>query len=162
MARLLPLFFFANLALVVVALIDCLSTDDGTVRALPKIIWVFIILLFSPVGSIAWFFAGRPVVSQGGEAPAGPAWPAGPASQRRQRRPLAPDDDPEFLASLAKRQKEDETLLKMWEADLRRREEELRRATNGTTSAPQDGDVSTDRDRPSEPGDGDERPTGAS
>jgi hypothetical protein len=34
---------------------------------------------------------------------------------------MAPDDDPEFLASL------DRSALNQWEADLRRREEELRR-----------------------------------
>jgi hypothetical protein len=158
MGRLIPLFFFVNLTLVVIALIDCLSSDDVGIRALPKVVWVFIILLFSPVAPIVWFIAGRPVATRGSSA----AGLGRLISKRSQRRPLAPDDDPEFLASLAKRRKDDETLLQMWEADLRRREEELRSANNGTASAPQEGDVSTERDQPTPPGDGDDRPGGSS
>lgn len=158
MGRLIPLFFLVNLALVVIALIDCLSSDEVGIRALPKVIWVFIILLFSPVGPIAWFIAGKPVAVPG----ARDAGLGRLISKRSQPRPLAPDDDPEFLASLAKRRKDDETLLKMWEADLRRREEELRQATSGTASTPQEGEVSTERDQPTPPGDGDERPKGSS
>ena len=59
MARLLPLLAILDLALLVVALIDCLSTE-GRIRALRRIVWVFIILLFPPIGPIAWFVAGRP------------------------------------------------------------------------------------------------------
>lgn len=40
---------------------------------------------------------------------------------------MAPDDNPEFLKSLKEDNKKDEALLKDWEADLRRREEALRR-----------------------------------
>lgn len=159
MGRLLPLFAFVDLALVIVALIDCLSTDNVLIRALPKVVWVFLILLFSPVGPIVWFVAGRPVSPATSTATGGLGRP-GNAGQRGRPRPLAPDDDPEFLASLAKRHKEDEKLLQMWEADLRRREEELRRTGSGPAKAPQEGDIS--RDRPAEPGDGDERPSGAS
>jgi hypothetical protein len=54
-----------------------------------------------------------------------------PESQRPRRAPVAPDDDPEFLRGLAASRKEDEDLLKNWEADLRRREEELRKREGG-------------------------------
>ena len=40
---------------------------------------------------------------------------------------VAPDDNPEFLKTLEEDNKKDEALLKDWEADLRRREEALRR-----------------------------------
>jgi hypothetical protein len=40
---------------------------------------------------------------------------------------VAPDDNPEFLKSLREENEKDESLLKDWEADLRRREEELKR-----------------------------------
>jgi hypothetical protein len=124
MGRLFPLLFLLNMALVVVALIDCLSSDGADIRALPKVVWVFIILLFSPIGPIVWFVAGRPVraVKSGKEA-----WKPGngfPESSRP--RQVAPDDDPEFLQGLAKSRREDEELLRRWEDDLRRREGELR------------------------------------
>ena len=127
MIRFYSLFVLIDLALVVIALIDCLSADEGGIRALPRIYWVFIILLFSPIGPIAWFVAGRPPrairMSNGELWRPGSGFP----EKERPRRSTAPDDDPEFLKNLAASLNEDETMMKKWEADLRRREEELRR-----------------------------------
>jgi hypothetical protein len=126
MGRMFVLFALADLALLVIALIDCLSCEDYEIRALPKAAWVIIILLFSPVGAIVWFVAGRPQR----EATARPAqWRPGKGFPERSRsRQLAPDDDPEFLRDLtARSRRDDEELLRRWEEDLRRREEELRR-----------------------------------
>ncbi len=125
MGRLFPLLFLVDLALLVIALIDCLASDESDIRALPKVVWVFIILLFSPVGPIVWFVAGRPqkVAPRSGVWTPGGGFP----ESTRPRRQLAPDDDPEFLRNLAKSRKEDEDLLRRWEEDLRRREDELRK-----------------------------------
>jgi hypothetical protein len=126
MGRLLPLFALADLAILVIALIDCLSAEEHEIRALPRIAWVFLILLFSPIGGIAWFVAGRP---QRTGAAQRQTWAPGngfPESSRPSRE-VAPDDDPAFLSSLARTWRDDESFLKDWEADLRRREEELRR-----------------------------------
>lgn len=126
--RLYGLLVLLELVLLVVALIDCLSTEPHEVRGLPKIVWVFLVLLFSPIGAIAWFIAGRPQRARPG--PAG-AWQpgAGFPEQERPRRPRAPDDDDEFLgrAGQASGRRDDEELFAKWEADLRRREDELRR-----------------------------------
>ncbi|MFI7211845.1 PLD nuclease N-terminal domain-containing protein [Micromonospora maritima] len=130
MARLYVLLFLAQIVLAVCALISCLSAEDGKVKALPRMVWVLVILFFPLIGSIAWFVAGRerpagPVGAGGATAPGAPA-----------RRPLAPDDDPDFLASLDERSRdEDQERLRRWEEDLRRREQELR-------------DRPDDRDRP--------------
>jgi hypothetical protein len=122
MIRLYSLLVLIDLALLVIALIDCLSTEESGIRALPRIAWVFIILLFSPVGAIAWFVAGRP--PRGVKLSNGTVWRPGSGFPEKERpRPLAPDDDPEFLKSLRK----DEELMQRWEADLRRRENELRK-----------------------------------
>jgi len=132
MGRLFPLFVLLDIALIVVALIDCLSSDESEIRALPKVIWVFLILLFAPIGPIVWFVAGRP---QRAKTPSG-TWAPGsgfPESSRpnRQQRPIAPDDDPEFLRGIAKSRKEDDEMFRQWEEDLRRREDELRRKQQG-------------------------------
>ena len=37
---------------------------EGEVRALPRIVWVIVILLFPLVGSIAYFAAGRPATGR--------------------------------------------------------------------------------------------------
>jgi len=129
MIRLYSLFMLLDLALLVVALIDCLSAEEFSIRALPRVVWVFLILLFSPIGAIAWFVAGRP--ARAVRLSNGELWRPGsgfPEEQRpRRKASSAPDDDPEFLRGLARSGKEDQDLMKRWEADLRRREEELRR-----------------------------------
>lgn len=126
MGRLFPLFALADLAILVIALIDCLSVEEYEIRALPRIAWVFLIILFSPIGGIVWFVAGRP--QRSGAAPSAGRWRPGNGFPEAERpRQLAPDDDPEFLSRLAGRERaEDEARLRAWEADLRRRERELR------------------------------------
>src|SRR4051812_37509970 len=104
MARLGILFFLAYLAVLVVALIDCLSTDESEIRNLPKIVWIVVILLFSPVGGIAWFLAGRPKGEPTAVTPA-------------KRKPVAPDDDPDFLRSLEDRSTADEEAMRLWEEE---------------------------------------------
>lgn len=83
MLRFLP--FLIGLVLSVYAVIDCIRTDEGSVRGLPKLVWVFVILLFPFAGSVAWLLAGRPTpIHQRVPPPA----------------PRGPDDDPDFLRRL--------------------------------------------------------------
>lgn len=83
MLRFLP--FLIGLVLSVYAVIDCIRTDEDSVRGLPKLVWVFVILLFPFAGSIAWLLAGRPTPIHKRVLP--------PA-------PRGPDDDPDFLRRL--------------------------------------------------------------
>ena len=130
MVRLYALLAIGQLVLAVIALISCLSVEEGEIRALPRFAWVLIILFFPLVGSIAWFVAGRPVTVQGPVSTRGR--PDDGPTARDHRRPMAPDDDPEFLRSLdSERSKGDRELLERWERELRRREEELRRRDGG-------------------------------
>jgi hypothetical protein len=125
MGRLFVLFILADLVLTLVALIDCLSVEQHEIRALPRFVWALIIVIFSPIGGIAWFVAGRPQRADGRAGIWGPG--NGSPDADRPRRELAPDDDPEFLGRLANRGREqNEDRLRAWEADLRRRERELR------------------------------------
>jgi hypothetical protein len=134
MLRYLP--FLRVLALWIYAFIDCLNTPEEEVRGLPKVVWVIIILLFGEVlvGPIAWLVAGRVR-----RAPAGGSTPS---EWHRNHRTtfVAPDDNPEFLHSLreeaaSSKEVKDESLLKDWEADLRRREEELKKREQGGEQA---------------------------
>ncbi|CAL9493418.1 hypothetical protein SUDANB106_03311 [Streptomyces sp. enrichment culture] len=92
MLRLLPTVLI--LAVWIYAFIDCLNTPENEVRKLPKLAWVFIIVLFGSVlfGPIAWFLAGRPRRN----APYG-------ATRPDERRWVAPDDNPDFLKSINER-----------------------------------------------------------
>lgn len=82
MLRILPVI--VSLALSIYCVVDCIKSDGGSVRGLPKLVWVFVILLFPIAGSLAWLFAGRPKTTP------------------TPRRPLprGPDDDPDFLKGL--------------------------------------------------------------
>lgn len=69
-------------------LFDCARTDQESARGLPKWAWLLIIILFSWIGSVAWFVFGRPKAS---------------FNSRPRRRPgtiIPPDDNPEFLKRL--------------------------------------------------------------
>jgi hypothetical protein len=136
MGRLFAALVFADFALVIIAFIDCLSVEAEEIRTLPRAAWAFIILLFPPIGPIAWFMYGRPapaLVSRRVGAHPDDAWRAGGVvwDEPPQREQVPPDDDPEFLRQLSGRPprapQDDVDLLRAWEADLRRREEELRR-----------------------------------
>lgn len=91
--------------------IDVLLTPEQQCRNLPKLAWVFIVLLFADFGAIAWLIAGRPWVAKGTARPGGGGTPA-----TKRTVPMNPDDDEEFLAS------------------LRARAEEQRRRARGTDS----------------------------
>ncbi|MGD3110563.1 PLD nuclease N-terminal domain-containing protein [Streptomyces sp. YGL11-2] len=153
MLRYLP--FLLVLALWIYAFIDCLNTPESQVRGLPKVVWVIVILLFGEVllGPIAWLVAGkaRYPAQGGGSTPS--EWHRNHGANARGTW-VAPDDNPEFLRSLkeepaSSQSVKDEALLKDWEADLRRREEQLRRqqrnprgaagteGAEGTTNGPQ-------------------------
>jgi hypothetical protein len=130
MVRVYLLLFVLEIVLAVVALISCLSAEDDELRALPRLAWVILIVLFPLVGAIVYFAAGRPLPVD--HRPG--VWRAAGAHPEPTRpRTLAPDDDPDFLRQLDRQGKrDDEDMLKRWEADLRRREAELReREANG-------------------------------
>ena len=82
MLRFLPVLI--ALALSIYCVVDCVQSDDHKVRGLPKLVWVFVILLFPFAGSIAWLVAGRPKVTP----------------PPRRQMPRGPDDDPDFLKGL--------------------------------------------------------------
>jgi hypothetical protein len=83
------LIFLIPIALTIYAVIDAIQTEDTKVQYLPKLVWLVLILLFTPVGAIAWLITGRQ---------------RGPRSGRRgstyPTAPRGPDDDPDFLRNL--------------------------------------------------------------
>jgi hypothetical protein len=90
MLRLLP--GLLTVALTVYAAVDCIQTEEQSVRNLPKLVWVFLILLFPVAGPASWLIAGRPQRSAPGSRGGGPG--------HRSQPPRGPDDDPDFLRRL--------------------------------------------------------------
>jgi hypothetical protein len=91
MARILPAILLV--VLTVYCLVECAQSDRDSVRNLPKALWLALVLLLPLVGPLGWLFLGRPRVA------AQTSRDRHPAAQIR-RNPIAPDDDPRFLAQL--------------------------------------------------------------
>lgn len=91
MGRVLLLLLLIHLALAFAAIVDCLGGEEKPQR-LSRLSWSLIAVFGLLAGPIAWFTYGRP----------GPKL-ALPWSEPARSRPVAPDDDPEFLAELDRR-----------------------------------------------------------
>ncbi len=89
-----------GLAVYIWFIVDVLRTPGPATRALPKAVWLLIVILLPLIGGVLWLLAGRPKPDR---------------PRRRKRGPVAPDDDPHFL-----RQISDDA----WAEKMRRRREE--------------------------------------
>lgn len=99
MARLYAVLTFVDIAFMIFAFVDVLLAQNWRVRGVPKIVWLVIVLLLSPIGGILWFFIGKePLDSESASAP---------------RRRVAPDDDPDFLARVRMKDDQDERIREL-------------------------------------------------
>jgi hypothetical protein len=114
---------FALIMLWLYCIFDVISTEEFLVRSLPKMVWLFIVIMLPDVGSIAWLLLGRPEFA---------GWRPGDTAGRSVRRVVGPEDRADFAA----RPKPDAERLEAWEADLQRREQELRRPKPEDPPAP--------------------------
>jgi hypothetical protein len=89
MGRIYAILAILDVAFLIFAAVDVLLTEQWRARGVPKIVWFFIVTLFSPIGGIIWFWAGKE-----------------PAEAAPPRRTLAPDDDKEFLRRMSAEQDE--------------------------------------------------------
>jgi len=87
------------LAFIIYAVIDCALAYRDRVRALPKPLWILLILVLPIIGAILWFTLGK---------------------ERRRSIPQsnaksAPDDDPAFLRRLAEEAEREERIRQLEE-----------------------------------------------
>jgi len=115
---------FVEIAMLVYCLVDCIQAEEGRIRNLPKIAWILLIIILPLAGGVAWLAVGRPVDARPREVPWRSTTTAGFPEYERPRRG-APDDDPEFLAGIARSDDRHEQMLREWEAQLREREQRL-------------------------------------
>lgn len=123
---------FAELGIIELAVIalwaycvfDCIRTDDSMVQNLPKIIWLLIVILFPPIGPLAWLLLGRPARGE---------WRlrtnAGPRPARDVPPPPVADPRPSAADHQARRE---EALRRYEEEREAKRREEERRKGEGT------------------------------
>lgn len=94
------------LALWLFCLIDVITTPEDECRNLPKLAWVFIVLLLVEIGAIAWLVAGRSWNRTRTVPPKGAATRYPEYDRPGRHVPQNPDDDEVFLAGLRARAEE--------------------------------------------------------
>ena len=97
MSRLLVIVPLIVLALDVFAIVYVILIDQRRVRAMPKFVWIILIVLVPIVGVALWFFTGRESATGSGG----------------QLRTVAPDDDPSFLKNLRRDEEQDERIRRL-------------------------------------------------
>ena len=115
------------LVLWIYCIYDVVTTDESIVSHLPKLVWLLIVIFLGDIGSLLWLGLGRPRIwtQRAFEAKRSPV--------QSPRQPSAnPLDDPALdkLDPIV-RHREEQTRLRMWEAQLQRREEEMRNRFEG-------------------------------
>lgn len=103
-------------------LVDVITCPEQSVRNLPKLAWLVIVLLIPTLGSIAWLVAGRPITETR------PASTTGFSEYDRPGRAVAqnPESDEAFLRSLRERADQQRREAQRQE-EQRQREAERRR-----------------------------------
>lgn len=96
MPRFLVILAFALVAVDVFTVVDVILTDRSRVRAMPKALWVLVILLLPVIGVALWFMLGKARSTSAGRT-----------------RMLAPDDDPDFLRNMRAKEEQDERIRRL-------------------------------------------------
>ena len=92
--------------LVIFAVVDIAVLERSRVRFLPKLAWIFLVVILPIAGPVIWFIVGR---GRPGENNSGSA--SAPSSGRVG--PVAPDDDPDFLGRLNRDQEQEERIREL-------------------------------------------------
>jgi hypothetical protein len=96
MARLLVILAFALVAVDVFAIVDVILTDRRRVRAMPKALWLIVIVLLPVIGFLLWFWLGKARSASAGRT-----------------RTVAPDDDPDFLRNMRLKEEQDDRIRRL-------------------------------------------------
>lgn len=60
----MPYLGLIYLVILVIALIDIITTDDAAVRGLPKFAWVVLVVILPLIGALVWLAVGRPTADE--------------------------------------------------------------------------------------------------
>jgi hypothetical protein len=98
-----------ELILLVYCVLNVITTPEHEVRNLPKLLWLFLVIVLPLIGGIAWLVAGRPISGQ--SRPAGLPYKGNTGRFPEYERPgraaaQNPEDDEAFLRHLRERAEE--------------------------------------------------------
>jgi hypothetical protein len=97
MARLELILVMLFIAFTIFAFIDCLRTEGSRVRALPKYLWLVLIVILTPFGGILWLTLGKDRTDR----------------SRVPHSNHGPDDDPAFLRQLGEDKRRQERIREL-------------------------------------------------
>ncbi|MBT0767762.1 PLDc_N domain-containing protein [Kineosporia sp. J2-2] len=93
------------IGLVVYSVIDAVQTPADELYRLTRGQWVAVIILVPLFGAVCWLLASGPRRGRHEHAPGHPSG-TGWAAQGMTQYPVGPDDDPDFIAGLARAQRQ--------------------------------------------------------
>ena len=100
----MPYLGLIYLVILVIALIDIITTDDGCVRGMPKVAWVVLVVVLPLIGALLWLAFGRPAADEHPRHHASGAGSEFPEYDRPGRYvPADPEADRQFLQQLRDR-----------------------------------------------------------
>jgi hypothetical protein len=56
----ISVIFLITIGLLIFGIFDVIGCDASEVRNLPKLVWLLLVVVVAPIGTIAWLFLGRP------------------------------------------------------------------------------------------------------
>jgi hypothetical protein len=116
--RLWGLAGLVTIALWIFCIFDVIAADESLVRNLPKTMWLMLVIFIPTLGSIAWLALGRPQ---------NVGWTPGSTDYRAPRRAVGPEDSAGWSSGNPATENDRARQLRAWEAELQRREDDLRR-----------------------------------
>ncbi|EON32886.1 hypothetical protein GTC6_11016 [Gordonia terrae C-6] len=99
----MPYLGLIYLAILVVALIDIIKTDDAAVRGLPKFAWVVLVVMIPLAGALVWLAVGRPTADERPRRQSGAAGEFPEYNHPSRYIPRDPEADLEFLRQVRER-----------------------------------------------------------
>lgn len=119
-----PYLGLIYLAILVVALIDIIGTDDALIRGMPKVVWVLLVVFLPLIGALLWLGLGRPTADERSRRPApGSAAAEFPEYDRPGRYvPADAEADREFLVAVRARAEEQRRAAREQQKERERRE----------------------------------------
>ena len=116
----MPYLGLITLVVLVIALIDIISTDDSRVRGLPKVAWILLVIVLPLVGALVWLAVGRHTADDLPRHKQGAASEFAEYDSPGRYIPADPDADREFLQQLRDRAEEQRRIAR--EQERRKRE----------------------------------------
>lgn len=133
MIRFAPgLFGLVLMAFWIWAVLDVIATERILIRNLEKTVWLFLVIFLPSVGGVAWLLLGRP--ANAGFSPGSTAVRTPPPSTYRRPAPLGIEDSLSWQTDTTRSEPVEtgressaakERRLLEWEAELKKRENEL-------------------------------------